>query len=109
MKTIYEVECQRNNVTPKEFFRYCKIKCKKQDLDIESWIEFDSWEEPTPLQRTEYHTNEHFDWEKPQRETIKIMPYDWQMALQNSYNFILEFEFDTETKGHGYFYVVETR
>ena len=25
MKTIYEVECQRNNVTPKEFFRYCKI------------------------------------------------------------------------------------
>ena len=37
------------------------------------------------------------------------MPYDWQMALQNSYNFIMEFEFDTETKGHGYFYVVETR
>lgn len=109
MGVIYEVQCERNNVTPKEFFKYCEKRCEKQGVDIGIWVNFDDWVEPNSLQRTECHTNKYLDGEKTQIETIKIMPYDWQMALLNSYNFIMEFEFDTKSKGHGFFYAVETR
>ena len=74
-------------------------------LDIESWTNFEDW--INPISKEEYHKNDHKDWEIPQIEIIKYMPYDLQMFLQESYNFIMEFEFDTETKGHGYLYAVE--
>lgn len=54
------------------------------------------------------------NWEKnpyhyrtPIREAIKYQPYDVQLYLQNSYNFIMEFEFDTDKIGHGCMYAVE--
>lgn len=104
-KKMYEFECQRSNVTPKQFFTYCKNQMEKKSIDIKSWIEFENWE--NPINPEKYHVNDHKDWEVPQREALKNMPYDWQMFLQDAYNFIMEFEFDTETKGHGYLYVVE--
>lgn len=105
MQKIYEVECQRMNVTPKAFYGYCRKQSKKKGLDIESWVEFDSW--INPCRPEKYHINKHDDWEIPQIEGLGLMPYEWHLFLQNSYNFIIEFEFDTETKGHGYFYALE--
>lgn len=101
----YEIECQRSNVTPKQFFEYCRKRCELQNLDIESWVSFEDW--VSPISKEEYHRTDHKDWETPQTEIIKFMPYDFQMYLQNTYDFIMEFEFDTEIKGHGYLYAIE--
>lgn len=105
MKKIYEIEIQRRNVTPKAFFEYCRKQAEKKGLDIESWTDFENWINPyTPV---EMHKIEHNDWEVPVTEINKYMPYDLQMFLSKSYNFIMEFQFDTETKGFGYMYAIE--
>lgn len=102
---LYEIECQRTNVTPKAFFEYCRNQADKKGIDIEIWINYEDWINPS--YKEEYHINNHEDWEEPKREVIKSMPYDMQMYMQNSYNIIMEFQFDTETKGYGYLYMVE--
>lgn len=103
---LYEFECQRNNVTPKEFFNYCRKQAEKKNVDITTWIDdFETWE--NPLQKEEYHTNNHEDWEEPLKESIKIMSYNLHLFFQNNYNIIMEFEFCTETKGYGYCYMME--
>lgn len=105
MKKIYEIECQRTNVTPKEFFEYCRKQAAKKGLDIECWTDFEHWS--NPIVKEEYHTTEHNNEEETLRETIKIMPYDLQYYFQKAYNFIMEFQFDTDTKGCGYLYMME--
>lgn len=105
MKKMYEIECQRTNVTPKEFFEYCKKQAAKKGLDIECWTDFEHWS--NPIAKANYHTNEIENEEGTFRETIKIMPYDLQYYFQKAYNFIMEFQFDTDTKGFGYMYAME--
>ena len=106
MEKMYEFECQRRNVTPKTFFEYCRKQAEKKNIDITWWIDdFETWERP--LLPEEYHVCKHEDWEVPLNESIKIMPYDLHLYFQNNYNIIMEFEFDTETKGHGYCYMME--
>lgn len=104
---LYEIECTRKNVSPKEFFSYCAKRCKENGAVLTDWIEYNDWIKPScpgPFGRYEYS---HEDWAHPLREVIKYMPYDFQIYLEDTYNFIMEFEFDTETKGHGYFYLLE--
>lgn len=84
MQKNYEVECQRTNVTPKAFYEYCRKQSNKKGLDIESWVEFDSWINPNSPEK--YHINKHEDWEIPQIEGLGLMPYEWHLFLQNSYN-----------------------
>lgn len=104
MKKLYEHEINRNFVTPKQFFTYCKKQLNKKDIDIENWVEFENWENPiAPCN----NTWKHEDWEKPQKEVCKLQPYNWQLFLQNSYNFIMEFDFWDENKGFGYLYIKE--
>ena len=47
-----------------------------------------------------------------QAETIKTFAYDYQMYVLcfdgSCYNEICEFSFDTETRGHGYYYQIDT-
>ncbi|MCI6649109.1 MAG: hypothetical protein MSH24_06225 [Lachnospiraceae bacterium] len=105
MSVKYEVESERTEVTPKDFWRYCSKLMKKHGADIENWTTFEEFENPTTPQ--EYTCNLHEDWDRPKTEIIKLMPYDWQIFLEDTYNFIMEFEFDTERKGHGYLYAVE--
>ena len=105
MKKMYEIECQRSNITPKAFFEYCRKQAVKKGIDIEMWMSYEDW--ARPINPEESHTNEHKDWDNPLRETIKRMPYDTQYYLQNGYNFIMEFQFDTDTKGFGYLYMME--
>lgn len=101
MNKMYEIECQRTNVTPKAFFEYCRKQVAKKGIDIECWTDFEHWSNPITQ---ETRTFEH---ENSQKETIKTMPYDLQYFLQGAFNFIMEFQFDTETKGYGYMYAME--
>lgn len=105
MNKLYEIECQRTNITPKQFFEYCRKQAEKKGIDIEMWIDCEDWIKP--INPEEYHTYIHEDLEKPQREAIKRLPYDTQYYLQGAYNFIMEFQFDTDTKGCGYMYAME--
>lgn len=102
---IYEIECERNNVTPKQFYDYCKNQIKKKGGDLESWATFEDWTNET--QQDEYHKCFHEDWDEPATEITQYMPYRWQTFLAGSYNFVLEFQFYTEEKGSGYLYLME--
>lgn len=107
MTTLYEVEIQRTNISPKSFFTYCVKQMKKHGADIECWAEYDSWANENQIP----YRNEwlHKDWDEPSREILSGAPYQMQLFLSGAYNFILEFEFDTDKKGHGYCYAVEFR
>lgn len=106
MNKLYEIECQRSNVTPKEFYNYCKKSCKKKGINFEEWCEnFEQWSNPSyPQERYEIT---HEDEETHQIESLKILPYDIHLFLQRTYNFIFEFDFDTDKRGFGYFYLTE--
>lgn len=103
MEKRYELEVSRSNITPKQFYNYCKKRFEeKTPTFLESWLEYEQWESPITIQDYEYtkHNNGLI-------EASKIKPYEFQIFLQNTYNFILEFEFDKDNKGHGYMYAVE--
>lgn len=106
MEKKYEIEIHRSNVTPKQFFEYCKEQMEKRTGEtLDNWIEsYEEWETPTMPCNS---TCKHEDWDKPTSEVCKLMSFDWHLFLQKTYNFIMEFEFDTERKGHGYMYAVE--
>ena len=36
---IYEIEIQRTNISPKQFFTYCKNQMLKKGIDLEIWID----------------------------------------------------------------------
>ena len=101
-----ECECTRYNITPKSFYNYCKNAAIKKGIDISGYTNFDEWANPSHPE--EYHINKHEDWDEPKTETIKYMPYDMRIALQDCYNFIIEFNFDDDKKGQGYFYIKES-
>ena len=97
MEKLYEVEIERNNVTPRQFFSYCKRKMIGKGADITAWVDsYETWANPTAPE--ESHTNSHENWDVPLIETIKYMPDDMHLYLQNNYNFIMEFEFDEDKK-----------
>ena len=102
---LYEIEIQRSNITPKQFFSYCKKQAAKKGGDLELWIgEYELWEKPTDPCND---TLKHEDWETPQTEICKLQPYEYQLFLAGAYNFIMEFDFYDETKGFGYLFMVE--
>lgn len=103
--TKYKIECDRANITPKAFWAYCKKQCEKHGASIDDWADFGSWTDENAC--TPYTKSNHDDWDEPQTEIYKVMPYDVQMFLEGSYNFIMEFDFDDEKRGHGYFFLVE--
>lgn len=79
---------------------------KRTGTDLEGWCQ--SYEEWAGIGIPEWcDTWKHEDWEKPALEICKTKAYDWQMYLQNAYNFIMEFQFDDDNKGFGYMYAVE--
>lgn len=107
-KKIYEIEIQRNNISPKQFFSYCKAQMKKRTgVDLASWCEsYEDWSGESGVPEYNCQSN-HEDWDEPVKEICKTTAFDWQMFLGKCYNFILEFQFDTENKGYGYMYAVE--
>lgn len=76
------IEIQRKNVTPREFWNACVRACKKinESMPVDS---FDEWK------------NDH------------DFNYCMHMNLYGSYTGILEFNFEDDNKGWGYFYMAE--
>lgn len=104
MAKLYEHEIERTNITPKQFFTYCKKQLEKKGINLEDWVDFETWVNPfSPCDSA----SKHEDWEEPQFEICRTKAYDWHLFLQKSYNFIMEFDFWDENKGFGYLYVME--
>lgn len=107
MKKLYEVEIQRNNINPKQFYTYCRHQMKKRaGVDLEAWCEsYKDWSgEGIPEYNVECY---HDDWNEPVMEICKTKAFDYQLFLGKAYNFIMEFQFDDENTGYGYLYAVE--
>ena len=105
MKKLYELEVQRRNITPKAFFNACDKAMKKKGASMDDWTTYEDWADES---RTPHRNeNEHEDWDDPRREICSMGPYKMQLFLARSYNFILEFDFDTNETGSGYLYLVE--
>ena len=102
------VEIERTNITPKQFWSYCKREIKRRaDMNLEDWCEsYEEWS--TPTQETN-HRWQHKDWDVPTTEICKTMPYNWQLFLRYQYNFIMEFDFLDFRTGCGYLYLSESR
>jgi hypothetical protein len=104
----YEVEVQRKNISPRQFFTYCAKQFKlKTGADISCWVEdYGEWSDPTYPQPL--HNSTHRDDGEVFYESSKYMPYDWQLFYSGAYNFIMEYEFGaTNNDGWGYFYAIE--
>ena len=100
------VEIERNNVTPKEFWSYCRREVKRRTgMNLEDWCEsYEAWSEPTQEANDRWH---HEDWDVPVMEVCKMMPYNWQLFLGYQYNFIMEFDFWDFRSGYGYLYLLD--
>lgn len=106
MTILYEIEIQRNNINPRQFFTYCKREMKRRTgVNLDSWCEsFEDW----ASEKNEYNVaSNHEDWDVPQKEIFCQKSFDWHLFLSRTYNFIMEFQFYEENKGFGYLYVVE--
>lgn len=109
MKTTktFEIEIERHNVTPAQFLAYLRSMQKKHpemaaDFDLnmfsrEGWSSNYSNAMPT---------------ERPcEAERATDKPYQKQTYIRDfdgtTYNEIIEFDFDDEKTGHGYYYTVQ--
>lgn len=104
---VYEIEITRANVTPAQFLAYLR-RMKKTHPEMSSDFDLDYF-------RNGYgNTISYIDAtpdEKPCRSEIcKDLPYEQQCYILNfdgsMYNEIIEFQFDDETTGFGYYYTV---
>lgn len=111
----YELEVERNNVTPAQFLAYVRARAAKAgcpvDLDLAYFKGGQEWGGGCG------YWNSHYDWGIPgdracASEICKWFPYDQQTYVRGFdgtvYNEIIEFTFDDEKKGHGYYYLVQT-
>ena len=104
----YFVETQRNNMTPRAFFNHCRKLLHKAGNGAEGWLGDDDAYEHWSNNCIKYNiTSYHEDWDEPKHEHMHSEPFHIQYFFQGSYNFILEFEFDDEKRGHGYMFAVE--
>ena len=109
MKTrkAFEIEIQRYNVTPAQFLAYLRSMQKKHqemagDFNLDTFTA-EGWS---------FNYSNALPSEKPcQAERGTDKPYQKQTYIRNhdgsTYNEIIEFEFDDEKTGHGYYYTVQ--
>ena len=96
-----EVEIQRTNIDPRQFYDYCKKRAEKKGINIEGYAEYDWWTDG--CYKDEYHATNH-DWGK---EAYKKMPFEVVMYLKNiEQNFMWQFILEWDD-GTGYCYIKE--
>lgn len=107
-----ELELTRRNCTPAQFLGYVRSQIRKHGLESISADDID-----LNYFRTGNDLNFHIDnKDNPDApcmaETSVSKPYEMQTYIKNwdgtVYNHIMEFEYDDETTGHGYFYFINT-
>ena len=105
----YEIEIERNNVTPAQFLAYVRAQLKKHNMnDLSSDLDLDYFRRGND-RNSSYHDIPG----KPcKAETSVSKPYEMQTYCLNwdgtRYNEICEFEFDDDKTGYGYYYLVDT-
>lgn len=103
-KKLFEVEINRYFKSVQTFWKYAENFCKKHGVNLNDWMCIEQFIEP--YQKCNIR-NEHKEWDEPLTEICKMQPYDYQLYVQGSYNFIMEFDFFDENSGHGYLYIAE--
>lgn len=114
MKKLYELELTRHGVTPAQFLAYVRQMCKKHEIPFEmsarDFANGHSW-------GNDVYADTHYTGGTPETrpcfaETYKAKPYDHQTYFRgfdgSVYNEIIEFQFDDEKTGFGYFFTVST-
>lgn len=114
MKKLYELELTRHGVTPAQFLAYVRQMCKRHGIPFEmsarDFANGQTWGNDSYMD-TRYiggtpETRPCF------AETCKAKPYDHQTYFKgfdgSVYNEIIEFQFDDEKTGFGYFFTVST-
>ena len=110
MKTrrVYEIECMRNNVTPGQFLAYVRAMAAKKGGNMEysaAGFAAESWSSNYSDELPDGRTG-------CEAERLTEKPYEKQTYIKwhdgTIYNQILEFTFDDERRGHGYYYEVQT-
>ena len=105
-----EIEITRHNVTPSQFLAYVRQQIKKHgmtavtadEIDLDYFrggydIEFDYHDIPGKPCKAEKSVS------KPYQMQTYILNWDGTV-----YNFIMEFSFDDDKTGYGYFYFINT-
>jgi len=112
MTYTFEIELQRNNVTPSQFLAYARSRVDskggqylRSDLDLDYFrrgddLNFDTWHEDDDELRGIH-------------EKSVSKPYEMQTFISypsgDKYNEICEFVFDDEKTGHGYYYLLNVQ
>lgn len=96
-----EIELQRYNITPKQFFTYCRRQAEKKGICLEAYTEYEYWADRS--HNVEYHEYRH-EWGK---EANTTKPYEMVMYMKDNdqgymYHMILEWQ-----DGSGYCYIKE--
>lgn len=108
MKT-YEIEIQRNDVTPAQFLAYVRSQLKKKGMrELSSDLDLDYFR-----RGNDFNFYYHDDPEKPcKAEKSVSKPYEMQTFILNwdgsRYNEICEFTFWNDKTGFGYYYLINT-
>lgn len=109
MKTTFEVELSRRDVTPAQFLAYIRSYVDKKgghyvrsDLDLDYFKRGDDLNFDYKRDPAEYHGCTH--------EKSISRPYEMQTYIRYNngalYNEICEFTFDDEKTGYGYYYLI---
>ena len=106
MKINYQMELTRRDVTPAQFLAYVRSQAKKHDITF--GMELDYF---TKGDGSDSHYIGGTPATRPcESETCKALPFDHQAYMRafdgSVYNEIIEFTYDTETTGHGYYYTI---
>lgn len=106
MKINYQMELTRRDVTPAQFLAYIRSQAKKHDIPFGMELDYFTKGDGS---------NSHYIGGTPETrpcesETCKALPCDHQTYMRafngSVYNEIIEFTYDTETTGHGYYYTI---
>lgn len=107
-----ELELTRRNCTPAQFLSYVRQQIRKAKLEAicAEDIDLDYFKRGDDLN---FNINNSGNPDAPcEREKSVSKPYEMQKFIKNwdgsVFNHIMEFEFDDEKTGHGYFYFLNT-
>ena len=100
------IECNRNHVSVYGFYSYCKRRCEIRGLDMERYVNFDTWSNPPLIILPKYTLAECDEEHKPYS---MITPFYIHLYEHAAYNFIMRYDFETEKSGFGYMFLAEMK
>lgn len=118
----FQLELTRNNVTPAKFFAEIRFACKKKGIDVD--LDLTEFVNPSTLwnssysvignKKISYCSGYKYEYDAStapcKAEVCKSLPYESQTYILNfdgsCYNEIIEFTFDDEKTGHGYYFLM---